>query len=317
MTILAIDIGSSSVRAVLFEHRAEGVHLIPDAIVQKSYQFETDNKGKATVNPIYLRQLVESCIDDILQHPNAQTIIALGMDTFVGNILALDKQKKPLADVDTYADTRSNDFVEALEQAIDTETYHQRTGTLINTAYYLPKLKFYAQELDAISSFTDFASYCYQQWFGRVVPMSYSIASWSGILNRETLSWDDPSLKYSDYNRENFPELADYGQFQQGLSEIYAQRWQILADTPFYLAVGDGAAAQVGSGAIAENTATLTIGTTAAIRKISRERLPTVSEGCWSYRVDADHHLIGGADVASELDAKRAINQGTRLAAAL
>ena len=29
------------------------------------------------------------------------------------------------------------------------------------------------------------------------------------------------------------------------------------------------------------------------------------------------HHLIGGADVASELDAKRAINQGTRLAAGL
>ncbi len=29
------------------------------------------------------------------------------------------------------------------------------------------------------------------------------------------------------------------------------------------------------------------------------------------------HHLIGGADVASELDAKRAINQGTRLAAKL
>ena len=29
------------------------------------------------------------------------------------------------------------------------------------------------------------------------------------------------------------------------------------------------------------------------------------------------HHLLGGADVASELDAKRAINQGTRLAAAI
>jgi 2,4-dienoyl-CoA reductase (NADPH2) len=28
-------------------------------------------------------------------------------------------------------------------------------------------------------------------------------------------------------------------------------------------------------------------------------------------------HLIGGADVAAELDAKRAINQGTRLAAAI
>jgi 2,4-dienoyl-CoA reductase (NADPH2) len=29
------------------------------------------------------------------------------------------------------------------------------------------------------------------------------------------------------------------------------------------------------------------------------------------------HHLIGGADVATELDAKRAIGQGTRLAALL
>jgi 2,4-dienoyl-CoA reductase (NADPH2) len=29
------------------------------------------------------------------------------------------------------------------------------------------------------------------------------------------------------------------------------------------------------------------------------------------------HYLIGGADVATELDAKRAINQGTRLAAEL
>jgi 2,4-dienoyl-CoA reductase (NADPH2) len=31
----------------------------------------------------------------------------------------------------------------------------------------------------------------------------------------------------------------------------------------------------------------------------------------------ASAHLVGGADVAAELDAKRAIEQGTRLAAAL
>ena len=29
------------------------------------------------------------------------------------------------------------------------------------------------------------------------------------------------------------------------------------------------------------------------------------------------HHLIGGADLATELDAKRAIDQGTRLAASI
>lgn len=295
MTILAIDVGSSSVRAVLFEQRSEGVRLIPDAIIQKPYQFDTDNTGKATINPLYLRELVESCIDDILQHKDAQTITAVGMDSFVGNIIALDKKENPLSDVDTYADTRSAPFIDSLEQSMDTEAYHQRTGALINTAYYLPKLQFYAQELAHISTFTDFATYCYRQWFGKTIPMSYSVASWSGVLNRETLLWDEPSLSHSVYSQDNFPDLADYQQFQQGLIDIYAQRWRALAETPFYLAVGDGAAAQVGSGAIADNTATLTIGTTAAIRKISREKLPSVPQGCWSYRIDADHHLIGGA----------------------
>ena len=33
--------------------------------------------------------------------------------------------------------------------------------------------------------------------------------------------------------------------------------------------------------------------------------------------LEVPYHLIGGADVAAELDAKGAINQGTRLAAAL
>ncbi|MEX2468432.1 MAG: NADPH-dependent 2,4-dienoyl-CoA reductase, partial [Pseudohongiellaceae bacterium] len=33
--------------------------------------------------------------------------------------------------------------------------------------------------------------------------------------------------------------------------------------------------------------------------------------------LEKPHHLIGGADVAVELDAKRAIDQGTRLAAGL
>ena len=33
--------------------------------------------------------------------------------------------------------------------------------------------------------------------------------------------------------------------------------------------------------------------------------------------LNVPHHLIGGADVAGELDAKSAINQGTRLAAAM
>jgi 2,4-dienoyl-CoA reductase (NADPH2) len=43
-----------------------------------------------------------------------------------------------------------------------------------------------------------------------------------------------------------------------------------------------------------------------------QEPLKVLAEG-----LTTPHHFIGGADFAAELDAKRAIDQGTRLAASL
>ena len=298
MTILAIDAGSSSLRTLLFDTSEGKVKLIPGAIIQRKYHFDTDKDGRATVDAVFLREMLETCIDDILQHDAAQTIEAVGMATFVGNLLLLDGNNQALEPLDTYADTRSAPFVETLANTLDTEALHQRTGAILNSAYYLPKLRFYDYPHNAepfVLKFSDFATYCYQEWFGRPVPMSYSIASWSGILNRENLDWDEESLKAVKWSKSMFPDLADFTQFQQGLSEKYSQRWQLLADVPFYLAVGDGAAAQVGSGALTENTATLTIGTTSAIRTVHKDEIPTVPGGGWSYRIDARHHLTGGA----------------------
>lgn len=298
MTILAIDAGSSSLRTLLFDTSDNKVQLIPGAVVQRKYQFDTDKDGRATVDAVFLREMLEACMDDILKHEAAETIEAVGMATFVGNLLLLDGNNQPLEPLDTYADTRSASFVDSLANSLDTKALHQRTGTILNSAYYLPKLCFYDYPHNAepfALKFTDFATYCYQEWFGRPVPMSYSIASWSGIFNRKTLDWDEESLKAVNWSKNMFPKLADFTEFQQGLSEKYRERWQILTDTPFYLAAGDGAAAQVGSGALTEKTAALTIGTTAAIRTVKQDTLPPVPEGCWSYRIDARHHLTGGA----------------------
>ena len=65
---------------------------------------------------------------------------------------------------------------------------------------------------------------------------------------------------------------------------------------PFYLAVGDGAAANIGSGGTTMNHPVLTVGTTAAIRIVT-ETLRDVPIGLWNYRVDAARHLIGGATI--------------------
>ncbi|MCC7205912.1 MAG: carbohydrate kinase, partial [Anaerolineae bacterium] len=92
-----------------------------------------------------------------------------------------------------------------------------------------------------------------------------------------------------------FPRLSDYDDVRRGLKPDYAARWPALRHAPFCLAVGDGAAANVGSGAVDGRRLALTVGTTAALRIVRDGPPPLVPPGLWSYRLDAAHHVIGGA----------------------
>jgi gluconokinase len=292
MTLLTLDIGSSSVRALLFDETA---HAITGAVTRRTHRFATDADGASTADPQHLRGLVEACIDELLRHPAATDIRAVGMATFVGNLLGIDATGQPITPVYTYADTRCAPALETLRAHIDPAAIHQRTGCPHHTAYHPAKLRWLHDAGVAAAGWLDFGTWLYRGWFGRAMPCSYSVAAWSGLLDRVTLTWDAEWLRLLDLREDHLPPLADYTATQVGLLAEYATRWAALREAQFFLAVGDGAAANVGAGALRGGTCALTIGTTAALRRIDDAPLPTVPEGCWSYRVDARRHLIGGA----------------------
>ena len=291
MSILIIDVGSSSVRALLFGYESA---LIADAIARRGYRFDAD----ATTDAHQLRQLVESCIDEVLSHPASPQIRAVGIATFVGNLMGVDANNHPTTPLYTYAHNRSHESAKILTSQHDNQAVHARTGCRIHTAYHPAKLhwlkKTAPQLVEKTARWVDFATYCYNKWFGHAVPCSYSIASWSGLLNRETLTWDATWLTQLGLDEAHLPSLADYNDTQQGLYAPYAERWSQLRDTPFYLAIGDGAGANIGSGGISPDRPVLTVGTTSALRIITTQPTPPPN-GLWSYRVDKNHHLIGGS----------------------
>ncbi|MEO8607888.1 MAG: gluconokinase [Chloroflexota bacterium] len=295
MTILVIDAGSSSVRTLLFNDDAT---LIPGAVVSQPHQFTTTPPGAAMIDAAELRARIESCIDGILGHPAAQDIHMVGMAAFVGNMLGVDHAGEPVTPIYTYADTRSAEDVELLKTLVDVESLHQRTGCLLHTAYQPGRLQWLRRtEPDLFARaalWTDFATYIYNHWFGAAA-CSYSVAAWTGMLSRADLIWNKKWLEVLGMDESQFPVLADYNDFARGLTPDYATRWPALRDVPFCLAVGDGAAANIGSGCADEAHIALTVGTTAALRLVSSDILPPAPPGLWSYRVDALHHLIGGA----------------------
>jgi gluconokinase len=295
--ILAIDVGSSSVRLIVYRC-AEGA-LSAHIMLSAPYAFRSDATGASEIEAAFLQALIEGLLDALCARSDLPLIDAVCMATFVANLLGVDAEGRALTPVYTYADTRCAAQVAQLRAALGADGLresHQRVGCMLHTAYHAPKLLWLSQQGVRPAQWTDFATYLYRAWFGRAdMPCSYSVASWSGILDGVKLTWDAEWLTRLGLQAEQLPPLADYCAAQRGLAAAYATRWQALRDVPFFLAVGDGAAANIGSGAAAHGEVALTIGTTAALRVISTEESPSLPHGIWRYRADARHHLIGGA----------------------
>ena len=138
MTLLVIDIGSSSVRTLLY---TDDARLIGDSVRSRKHDIRTGSDGRATVDAAEIRALVETCMDEALAHPAAKTIRAVGMASFVGNWLGLDEAGEACMPTFTYADTRSGAEIPALLAKLDgdTDPYHQATGCMLHPAYLPPQ----------------------------------------------------------------------------------------------------------------------------------------------------------------------------------
>lgn len=298
MTLLVIDLGSSSARTLLFDDDAR---LIDGSICSRRHDFSTDRDGLAIADAPELRRLVEACIDEALQHPAAGSFRAVGLATFAGNWLGLDDEGQACTALFTYADTRARGQIPALLDRLGgaAEPYHQATGCRLHPAYLPAQYAYYSATDPAgegrIRRLVDIGGYLYRRWFGRDIRMSLSVASWSGLLDtlRRDWHWDYARLLAGERLAAKLPPVTDFDAAQVGLAPEYAARWPRLRDSPFFLALGDGAAANIGSGAVAADRIALTIGTTSALRVVKAvERVPP---GLWRYLVSADMTLVGGA----------------------
>jgi gluconokinase len=136
--------------------------------------------------------------------------------------------------------------------------------------------------------------YMEEKLFGETA-VTYSVASWTGLLDRFNLAWDRQLLERLRLSDENLSPLTDVDQPRRGLRPEYAKRWPALAELPWFPAVGDGAAANVGSGCVSFRQVALSMGTTSALRVVLRDPPRHLPEGLWCYRVDRRRSLLGGA----------------------
>ena len=295
--IVSIDIGTSSIRVALFDRLGRAIEGFE---ARRTHEFRTDAQGASEADPDFLLDLIFQCLDQVL----AQTdriplpIGGVAVCSFVNNILGLDQNNRVVIPLTTYADTRSAGEVPGLRKDFEEERTHDRTGCHFHPSYLPARFRWLARSRPDLfrksARFVSIGEYLELKLFGEAA-VSYSVASWTGLLNRNALQWDRELLQGLPVRIEQLSHLTDVSRPRRGLRSEFSRRWPALREVPWVPAVGDGATANVGSGCVSPKRVALTVGTTSAMRVVLTARVESIPSGLWCYRVDGRRSLLGGA----------------------
>jgi gluconokinase len=185
MTILALDIGSSSVRAQRFDEDAEPV----GELRQERYETNDADEVAAVVRRVLAAE-----------EPDATSC-------FAHSLVAVDREWRPLTPILGWRDTRSAAAAEWLRRRLDREAVHARTGGYLHPSFWPAKLAWLAEvEPDTFRRTAHFVSF---SDFVRGRPeTSLAMASATGLLDLTTNDWDTELLATLGLDAERLPRLV-------------------------------------------------------------------------------------------------------------
>ena len=228
--ILALDVGTSSTRTLLFD--ATGT-AVPDVRVQHSYQLTTSNDGEVSVDADTLVDAVVKTIDEALKDagPLAADIGAVATDTFWHGLVGVDASNNSVTPLITWEDTRPLHAADELRTHLDETEIHARTGARLHASYWPAKLRWLETTQPEVFAHTaqwlSFGEYLHRKVLGRSV-CSLSMASGTGLLVTRERAWDTELAAQLGIKAEQLPPLGDLKDSIRGLTPSFVSRWPAL-----------------------------------------------------------------------------------------
>jgi len=295
--IAALDIGTSSVRAMLFDARGRPV---PGAQASVATPLVTTAEGGAEVDPDGLVRAAVAALAAVEAQAGgrAAQVVAVAVCTFWHSLLGVGRGGSPLTPIYTWADARAAGVVPRLRRQFDERAVHARTGARFHGSYWPAKLAWLRQSqprtFGRVERWMSPGEYLFLRLFGTPLS-SISMASGTGLFDQNRLDWDGELLAALDVGREQLSPLVDLDAPASGVGEPFRSALPRLAQVPWLPALGDGACNSVGSGCMGRGRVALMVGTSGAMRLLFAAPEAQAPWGLWCYRADARRYLVGGA----------------------
>jgi gluconokinase len=292
--VLALDIGTSSARATIYDEA-----LTAHRSIQVRYRWHEPAPGHVELAPRTLLDHVGRAMDELLATGPAR-LDAVAIAAFWHSLLGVDARGRPVTPILPWSDRRAAQEAIALQTALDERAVHARTGCRLHMSYWPAKLRWLRRHRRAdvrrVARWMSFPEWLERQWLGRD-GASISQASATGLLDQATGTWDSAMLEASRIPEAQLAPIIGPDAHAQ-LRPRLAARWPALARAIWIPAAGDGALNNVGAGCVRRGRAAVMIGTSGAMRVLWPPRPgETVRApfGLWRYRLDRRRVLVGGA----------------------
>lgn len=248
---IGIDIGTTATKAICFDGHGNVIRE-----VSKGYPMYHPKPNWSVQHPQEILETVLNCIREITEEIQPEFI---SFSSAMQSIIAIDESGKPLTDAILWADNRAASIAENLKNSEKGKHFYQKTGIPIHPFSPMTKIK-WLKEFDSEIFSKTYKFISIKEYVWHHLTNEYftdtSMASGTGLLNIHTLQWDDEVLEYLNIKPQQLSNVCEVTHQCKGISD----------DFLYVIGGGDGALANLGTGAMNKNCIALTIGTSGAVR---------------------------------------------------
>lgn len=298
--LLALDQGSSSSRAVLFDLKGRIV-----ALAQKPVHAKRPKAGWAEHDPLELARTLEAALDAVLSKLGPKDrVLAAGLAVQRSTIVFCEKGTfKPVAPAPSWMDGRAAEFVAPLQER--QSEIHGLSGLYATPYYSAPKIRWFLERDARVRALADAGRLlcapvstflAARLTKGAVVASDPTCAQRTLLMNLDTAAWDPRLLAMFGLSAEILPSIRPSAG-EWGVIERKGRKIPLLAT------VGDQQSAAIGLGASNEGEAVANYGTGAFLLRHTGqtpERAPgllassaATSGGMRGYYLEGTVHAAG------------------------
>lgn len=276
-----LDLGTTHTKLLVLDETGALVH-------QSKFPY-TKGFG-ARLDPLELKDLSAQLLTTAFSYLQERgAVIYLAISAAMHSLMLVDERCMPISSLTTWADTDSQPVVARRLRETGIQAIVQETGTPFHPMTPLAKLLAFREQepdlLDRAYKCIGIKEFIWYHLTGRW-ETDVSMAAATGLYDPLVQAWHPLALELTGVRYDQLPEIRAV---DWTIASIFNQQ-------PVFFVLGgsDGCLAQVGSCAMRTGVASLTIGTSGAMRVVQPAFQKNTFNGLFSYQLDQQHYVCGG-----------------------